>query len=77
MNFALLGSHLRWLDEKGVSLPMFGPAVESCEALSAGAKVFQFQLARAVARRRFDGIESLVDPLVDHYARIMDGIAHT
>ena len=75
MNFELLGGHLGWLDSKSACRAALGPSIESCKALSAGAKTFQFQLARAVARRRFDGIESLVDPLVDHYARIMDGLA--
>lgn len=75
MNFELLGSHLGWLRESGVGLPAFGSAIESCQALSSGAKTFQFQLARAVARKRFEGLERLVDPLVDHYARIFDGLA--
>ena len=75
MNFELLGSHLRWLrDEALVSRPL-GPAIESCEALSSGAKAFQFQLARAVARKRFEGLEPALAPLVDHYSRIMDHVA--
>ena len=49
-------------------------AIEACTALSAGAKTFQFQLARAAARRRFDGIETLADPLVGHYERVFDGL---
>ena len=74
MNFELLGSHLAWLDAKSVGAAGFGPSIESCKALSSGAKTFQFQLARAVARRRFDGIETTLDPLVDHYARIFEGL---
>ena len=75
MNFELLGSHLRWLGGRELMARPLGPAIESCEALSSGAKVFQFQLARAVARKRFDGLEPALDPLVDHYSRIMDGVA--
>jgi len=40
-----------------------------------GRKVFQFQLARAVARKRFESIETTLDPLVDHYARIFERLA--
>lgn len=75
MNFELLGSHLAWLDGQGARWAHFGPAVESCKAMSAGAKAFQFQLARAVARKRFEGIESSLDPLVLHYGRIFERLA--
>jgi hypothetical protein len=64
-NFELLASHLRWLEaqgEKGLD-----GASDHAQAISAASKVFQFQLARAVARKRFDGIETLLDPIVDHY----------
>ena len=70
MNFELLGSHLAWLSAGRRT--SFEASIESCKALSAGAKTFQFQLARAIARKRFDGIETLVDPLIDHYARIFE-----
>ena len=73
MNFELLGTHLAWLASQGVG--SFGASIESCKALSSGAKSFQFQLARAVARKRFDGIETNLDPLVDHYSRIFEGLA--
>ncbi|MCG5238661.1 DUF1839 family protein [Azospirillum doebereinerae] len=44
-NFELLGAHVRWLD---------GPAdsVEACATIAEGAKALQFQLARAVARKK-------------------------
>jgi len=44
-NFELLGAHVRWLD---------GPdeAVEACGVIAEGAKAMQFQLARAVARKK-------------------------
>ena len=75
MNFELLGSHLAWLDGMGAGWAKLQLSIDSCKALSSGAKAFQFQLARAVTRRRFDGLETLVDPLVDHYARVFDGLA--
>ncbi len=75
MNFGLLGSHLAWLDGRLPAPDRFGPAVESCQGLSSGAKAFQFQLARAVARKRFDGLEPALAPLVDHHTRLMDALA--
>ena len=75
MNFELLGAHLSWLQEKGVGWAPLGPSIESCQSLSSGAKAFQFRLARAVARKRFDGIETTLDPLVDQYSKLMDGLA--
>ena len=75
MNFELLGSHLGWLGSVNADAGWLGPSIESCKALSSGAKTFQFQLARAVARKRFDGIETALDPLVDHYERVFDGLS--
>ena len=75
MNFELLGSHLAWQHGRGASWMRLQSSIDSCKALSAGAKAFQFQLARAVARRRFDGLETCLDPLVDHYGSIFDGLA--
>ena len=74
MNFELLGSHLAWLGRQLPALPPLGAAVELCEALSSGAKAFQFQLARAVARKRFDALEPALAPLADHHSRLMDAI---
>ena len=75
MNFELLGAHLVWLDGMGAGWAKLQLSIEGCKALSSGAKAFQFQLARAVARRRFDNIETLVDPLIEHYAQVFDGLA--
>ena len=73
-NFELLASHLDWLAE---GTAVYDEAVGACRALSSGAKSFQFQLARAVARRRFDGLAALLDPLVARYDRALDLISHT
>lgn len=68
-NFELLGSYVRWID---------GPAeaADACDALSASAKAMQFQLARAVHRRRFgdyaetlDGMERAHDTALGALAR--------
>lgn len=74
MNFELLASHLDWLQRMGLGWAALHPTIESCKALSSGAKAFQFQLARAVARKRYEAIEAALDPLVDHYARVFDGL---
>ncbi len=74
MNFELLGSHLAWL---GAEAPRAGlsTSAEACRALSVSAKSFQFQLARAVARKRFDAIEANLDPLAVAYERVFAGLA--
>ncbi|WP_368669949.1 DUF1839 family protein [Beijerinckia sp. L45] len=74
MNFELLGSHLAWLAAHDASLAL-APAIEGCQTLSSGAKSFQFQLARAVARKRFDTIEANLDPLAASYERIVGCLA--
>jgi hypothetical protein len=74
MNFELLGSHLTWLAAHEPSLAL-APAIDACRLLSSGAKSFQFQLARAVARKRFDTIEANLDPLAASYDRIIACLA--
>ena len=59
-NFELLGSHLRWIESRA-GLAQSG-AAEACAALSTQMKALQFQLARAVTRKRTDGLATLVDP---------------
>lgn len=74
MNFELLGSHLAWLEAAGVAGPLL-PSMEACRMMSSHAKSFQFQLARAVARKRFDTIEANLDPLASAYERVFAGLA--
>ena len=74
MNFELLGSHLAWL-AAAAAKPELKPAAVACQALSVSAKSFQFQLARAVARKRFDAIEAQLDPLVAAYDRVVEPLA--
>lgn len=65
-NFELLGSHLAWLDGAAA-----GQTLACCEQLASGAKVLQFQLARAMSRKRFDGLEGGIEALADAYDRLM------
>lgn len=52
--FELLASHLDWLD------PGFAEAADAARGLAEAMKVFQFKLARAMARQRFDGLADLI-----------------
>ena len=60
-NFELLGSHVRWLIEQHeIELD---DVVKACTQLAEGAKALQFQLARAVSRKKFGDYRSLLDEL--------------
>lgn len=64
-NFELLASHCEWLSEQGRdggvdATAALTAARDQAAAISASSKVLQFQLARAVAKRKMD---RLVDPL--------------
>ncbi|WP_448191630.1 DUF1839 family protein [Azospirillum sp. sgz301742] len=64
-NAELLGSHLCWLGgqgERGLAEP-----AESCNTLAATAKAMQFQLARAVHRRKFGDYTPLLDTMERAY----------
>jgi Domain of unknown function (DUF1839) len=72
-NFELLGSHLSWLAQQGDS--GLDSKIAACAKLSAGAKSFQFQLARAFNRKRFVDLESQIEPLVGLYDEAIGGLA--
>jgi hypothetical protein len=69
-NFELLADHLLWLSQLGE--PGLEAAVAASKAIAMGAKSFQFQLARAAARKKFDGLAAQLDPLVAHYQTALD-----
>ena len=69
-NFELLSSHLDWLAREGVR--GLSPAREAAERIADGAKTMQFKLARAMARRRFDGLREMILPMADDYDAAMD-----
>jgi hypothetical protein len=70
-NFELYGSHLTWL----FAADEAQDAVAACKAISGGAKSLQFQLARAVARKRFSGLEEALAPVADAYDALFENIA--
>jgi hypothetical protein len=70
-NFELCGSHLAWLFPSGDA----DNAIAACKVISGGAKSLQFQLARAVARKRFSGLEEALAPVADAYDALFETIA--
>jgi len=69
-NFELLSSYIEWLGGHG--LHGLERAAEAAGAVSEGAKTMQFKLARAMARRRFDGLAEMLAPMVAAYDVAMD-----
>ena len=49
--FELASTYLRWL-EAGDERPALGPAAAAFESIATGAKTLQFQLARALSRKK-------------------------
>jgi Domain of unknown function (DUF1839) len=70
-NFELCASHLDWLMPGAEA----ADAISACKAISGGAKSLQFQLARAVARKRFSGLKEALAPIADAYDRLFETIA--
>jgi hypothetical protein len=70
-NFELCSSHLAWLFRDGEA----AGAMAAAKAISGGAKSLQFQLARAVARKRFSGLEEALAPIADVYDTVFENLA--
>jgi len=71
--FELAGSYVRWLGTHGE--PPLPDVVEACERISSGAKSLQFQLARALARKRpLDAAGSLGE-MADAWRRASETLA--
>lgn len=71
-NYELLASHLNWLGRK--SRHDFQPAISCALQLSTSAKTLQFQLARAMARRKTQGLPEMISPMIDAYDQLMQGL---
>ena len=68
-NFELLGDHLTWLeaqDEAGLA-----PAITASREIASGAKAMQFQLARAVSRKRASQLDESLEGLAEHHDTVM------
>lgn len=65
-NFELAGTHLDWLS------PEFAPAAAEARRISEVAKSVQFQIARAVTRRKFEPLQTALDPAADAWDAMME-----
>ena len=72
-NFELLASHLEWLDRGD----QYGSARSHALKISEAAKSVQFQLARAVTRKKFDALKSALDPAAEAWDKLMDELSQT
>lgn len=68
-NFELLASHLEWLSPN-----VFGKEIEAARSISRSAKAMQFQLARALARRKYADLADSIGPMADAWDTIMQGL---
>ncbi len=71
-NFELLASHLRWLNGTA-----FGEAEKHALRIAEVAKSTQFQLARAVTRKKFEPLATALDPAADAWDLLMADLAET
>jgi hypothetical protein len=69
-NFELASSHLIWLDQH-----KFEDAARHAVRISEVAKSVQFQLARAVTRKKFDPLASALDPAAEAWDELMAALA--
>ena len=60
-NFELMGSHIRWLANQGEA--GLDDAAAACTRIAEGTKALQFQLARAVSRKKFGDYDASLDEL--------------
>jgi hypothetical protein len=71
-NVSLLGAHLGWLASEGIG--GLTEATALCERMAGGMKTFQFLLARALARKKADGLDATLETVARDYDRAMDEI---
>jgi hypothetical protein len=68
-NFELLATHLAWLDKSA-----YETAIAEALKISECAKTVQFQLARAVTRKKFDPLATALDPAIAAWDALMDDL---
>ncbi len=68
-NFELLAAMLVWLDAAGFETD---EASSDARVIAETAKVVQFQLARAVARRKADALPAQMEPAAEAWDRLME-----
>ena len=70
-NFELAGSHLDWIAPDG----SLTEAADAARKISETAKSVQFQIARAVTRRKFDPLATALDPAIEAWDTLMTSLA--
>ncbi|MCJ9753331.1 DUF1839 family protein [Neorhizobium sp. BETTINA12A] len=71
-NFELLASHLAWLNPNA-----FAQSEQQALKISEVAKSTQFQLARALTRKKFEPLATALDPAADAWDLLMRDLAST
>lgn len=71
-NFELLAAHLEWMSSS-VGLE-YRREVEAAQTISKAAKAMQFQLARAMTKRKFDSVGALTAPMADAWDVLMESL---
>ncbi|RWX74490.1 DUF1839 family protein [Neorhizobium lilium] len=71
-NFELLGSHLAWLNNAAFAEPE-----RQALRISEVAKSTQFQLARAVSRKKFEPLMAALDPAAEAWDLLMADLSQT
>lgn len=72
-NVFLLGAHLDWLSREGVG--GLDGAAALCTSMANAMKTFQFLLARALARKRPDGLDAALAAIARDHDRMLDLVA--
>jgi hypothetical protein len=72
-NFELLATHLTWISD----FDEYGKAAAAALRIAETAKSVQFQLARAVTRRKFDTLTAALDPAVEAWDQLSSEVRAT
>ncbi|WP_269584000.1 DUF1839 family protein [Roseibium sp. Sym1] len=69
-NFELFSAYLAWLVNQG--RPELADCVDFAKTISSTCKMVQFKLARAVMRKKFQGLDEALVPAADAWDRLME-----
>jgi hypothetical protein len=69
-NFELAATHFKWMSGLGE----FAKPIESSLKIAESAKSVQFQLARAITRKKFDTLASALDPAIEAWDQLSEAV---
>jgi len=69
-NFELAATHFKWMSDFGE----FTKAIEASLKIAESAKSVQFQLARAITRKKFDTLASALDPAIEAWDQLSEAV---